>query len=569
MIIFSNILYSEQKLYETTLDFNKANWSYDSTNGVYYQIGVVYCTKPVDTSYQSFGIYVPKEYLTCTESSGKYTCDINSSGAKGSYTASTAPIVLPVDTPGYAAMKAPTTYEYQKVSKFLEKGIIYLYAGCRGRYEDSTSYIAGAPWPITDLKSAIRYVRYNKKLIPGNKDSIYTFGMSGGGAQSCLMGVTGNSALFTKYIEENGAAMKDSEGNELKDNVKGSQCWCPITNLDTADAAYEWNMGQYFTTGTRASDNFTKLLSEDLADEYVKYVNNIKLKDPQGNELTLTSRNEGTYYNYLKSVIEESLNNFFQDTTFPYTPDERPHPPHNTELTVTYQTIQEYIAAKNSDYEWLYYDESTKKASIKSVGDFVKHCKNARKDVGAFDDLNKGQAENKVFGTNINNKTKHFDVIMSTLLNNYKEKYADKPDWDPNYPNDYLYDISDKDSMNTNMTSRVDMYNPMYYLINYYSGYKSSDVADYFRINTGLFQSDTGNVVEMNLYLALKNYGKNVEFTTVWEKEHVEAERKGDSTDNFISWVEEIEKPKDNPPAKSNFVNISYLVYLLSLIILF
>ena len=165
--------------------------------------------------------------------------------------------------------------------------------------------------------------------------------MSGGGAQSCLMGVTGNSALFTKYIEENGAAMKDSEGNELKDNVKGSQCWCPITNLDTADAAYEWNMGQYFTTGTRASDNFTKLLSEDLADEYVKYVNNIKLKDPQGNELTLTSRNEGTYYNYLKSVIEESLNNFFQDTTFPYTPDERPHPPHNTELTVTYQTIQD------------------------------------------------------------------------------------------------------------------------------------------------------------------------------------------------------------------------------------
>ena len=276
MIIFSNILYSDQKLYETTLDFNKANWSYDSTNGVYYQIGVVYCTKPVDTSYQSFGIYVPKEYLTCTESSGKYTCDINSSGAKGSYTASTAPIVLPVDTPGYAAMKAPTTYEYQKVSKFLEKGIIYLYAGCRGRYEDSTSYIAGAPWPITDLKSAIRYVRYNKKLIPGNKDSIYTFGMSGGGAQSCLMGVTGNSALFTKYIEENGAAMKDSEGNELKDNVKGSQCWCPITNLDTADAAYEWNMGQYFSTGTRANDNFTKLLSEDLADEYVKYVNKIK-----------------------------------------------------------------------------------------------------------------------------------------------------------------------------------------------------------------------------------------------------------------------------------------------------
>ena len=569
-LIFSNFLYSEQKLYEYTLNFDKANWSFDQTNGVYYQIGVVYCTNPVDISYQSFGIYVPKEYLTCTQSNDKYSCEINSSGTKGSFTASTAPIVLPVDTWGYAAMKAPTSYEYNKVSKFMEKGIIYLYAGCRGRYEDSTSIVSGAPWPITDLKSAIRYVRYNTKLIPGNKDSIYTFGMSGGGAQSCLMGVTGNYATFTQYLNFNGAAMKDSDGNEIKDNVKGSQCWCPITNLDTADAAYEWNMGQYFTTGTRDEANFTKLLSEDLVDEYVKYVNNIKLKDPQGNELTLTKRNEGSYYNYLKSVIEESLNNFFQDTTFPYTPEERPGPPpHNGELKETYNTIQDYIKAKNSDNEWLYYDESTKKASIKNVGDFVKHCKNARKDVGAFDDLNRGQVENRVFGTNINEKVKHFDLIMTNLLNKNKEKYATKSDWKESYITEYLNDLISLDSQNINVTSRVDIYNPMYYLNSYYAGYKQSDVADYFRINTGLFQSDTGNVVEMNLYLALKNYGKNVEFTTVWEKEHVEAERKGDFSDNFISWIQEIEGGKDNPSGKSNFIYIGYLVYLLSLIILF
>jgi hypothetical protein len=40
---------------------------------------------------------------------------------------------------------------------------------------------------VVDLKTAIRYVRYNKKLIPWDKDKIYTFGMSGGGAQSCLI----------------------------------------------------------------------------------------------------------------------------------------------------------------------------------------------------------------------------------------------------------------------------------------------------------------------------------------------------------------------------------------------
>ena len=576
-IFFSNISYSEQKLFEYSLNFDKSKWSYNATDGVYYQIGVVYCTKPVNIEYQSFGIYVPKEYLTCSESSGKYNCEINSSGKKGSYTASNAPIVLPLNTPGYAAMKAPSSYNYRDVSEFLEKGIIYLYAGCRGRYDDETNFIAGAPWAVADLKSAIRYIRYNTKLIPGDKNKVYTFGMSGGGAQSCLMGVTGNSPLYNKYLEENGAAMEDSEGNKIKDNIKGSQCWCPITNLDTADAAYEWNMGQYYSQGTRVEGNFTKLLSNDLTAEFVKYINDIKLKDPNGNILSLTNTNEGTYYDYLKSMIEESLNNFFSDTTFPYTPDRRlfnqppPGPGPDPEPVVTYNNISEYLAAKNSDYEWLYYDYSTKKASIKSVGDFVKHCKSARKSVAAFDDLNRNQGENKLFGTSPNEKIKHFDKTIYDLLNKNKERYGEKPDWNPDYPDEYLNDFPDVDSVGNNITTRLNMYNPMYYLINYYDGYKTSDVADYFRINTGLFQSDTGNVVEMNLYLALKNLGKNVEFTSVWEKQHVEAERKGNSKSNFIAWINEIEKEKENvePDNFSNFMNLSYLVYLLSLLILF
>ena len=390
------------------------------------------------------------------------------------------------------------------------------------------------------------------------------------------MGVTGNSELFTKYLEANGAAMKDSEGKDIKDNIKGSQCWCPITNLDTADEAYEWNMGQYYSTGTRADGTFTKLLSDDLAAEYVKYVNAIKLKDPKGNELTLTETNTGSYYDFLKSVIEESLNNFFKDTTFPYTPDTRPgpFPPHTeSELSVTYNNISEYIAAKNNGTEWLLYDEAKKKASITSVGDFVKNCKNARKNVGAFDDLNWGQVENQVFGTSPDEKVKHFDQILYNLLNTNKAKYEGKEGWKDTYPEEYLNDFGDVDSIGNNVTTRLNMYNPMYYLIDYYGGNGTSDVADYFRINTGIAQSDTGNVVEMNLYLALLNYGKNVEFTTVWEKEHVEAERTGTSTANFISWVTEIEKGGDDTTDNtdknsSNCINLSYLEYLLSLLIL-
>ena len=290
--------------------------------------------------------------------------------------------------------------------------------------------------------------------------------MSGDGAQSCLIGVTGNSELYTKYLKANGAAMKVKEGNDLKDNVKGSQCWCPITNFDTANAAYEWNLGQFCSTNTRADDTFTKLLSNDLTSEFVKYINAIKLKDPKGNELSLTNTNEGSYYDYLKSIIEESLNNFLSDTTFPWTRSHKkefprggffqfgpgghggpigsggnspmgpgahggPHMgsmgPHRGPMgrileEATYNTVNDYINYLNSGNKWVIYDSNTNRASITNVGDFIKKFKLPIKDVCAFDDLNRNQRENQVFGTKPESGqyTKHFDKITYDLLNTNK-----------------------------------------------------------------------------------------------------------------------------------------------------
>jgi hypothetical protein len=79
----------------------------------------------------------------------------------------------------------------------------------------------------------------------------------------------------------------------------------------------------------------------------------------------------------------------------------------------------------------------------------------------------------------------------------------------------------------------------MYFLNSTYKGYKTSTVAKYWRIRTGIDQSDTALTVEANLALALKSNSKvkDVDFATVWGMKHVEAERTGDSTTNFISWV--------------------------------
>ena len=341
--------FPEKRRLDDTFAFDNWNWSYDETSNVYYQIGVPYCGNSSITTYQTLGIYVPGEYMTCIKKGSIYACDINYNGTKGSYTAKNAPFVMPVNTPSYSAMEAPTSYNYSTVSSFIEKGIIYIYAGCRGRYkgnERNISYYKGAPWGVTDLKAAIRFLRYNSELIPGDLNRFYTFGLGGGGAQSCLMGVTGNSELFNDYLNNANAAMNYSNGTQIKDNIKGAQCWCPITNLDTANSAYEWNMGQYFSNGIRP---VYKNISNDFVLEYFHYVNNISLKDPKGNVLNLTSINEGTYYDYLKSVIEESLNNFLKDTTFPYSPSSNE----------SYETAKEHIASLNSNTTWITKNTST------------------------------------------------------------------------------------------------------------------------------------------------------------------------------------------------------------------
>lgn len=82
------------------------------------------------------------------------------------------------------------------------------------------------------------------------------------------------------------------------------------------------------------------------------------------------------------------------------------------------------------------------------------------------------------------------------------------------------------------------MYNPMYYLSDYYEGYQTSNAARFWRIRTGINQGDTSLTTEVNLALALENYGgRDVDFETIWGQGHTMAERTGDSSENFISWV--------------------------------
>lgn len=456
--------------------------------------------------------------MTATENGdGTYTAELKSKATDGNYTAATAPIVIPINTPGYSAMSALTEYTSQ-AKTYTEQGFIYVSAGLRGR--DS-----GAPSGVTDAKAAIRYLRYNVNHIAGNMERIFVFGMSGGGAQSSIIGSSGDSALYDEYLKQIGAV----EG--VSDSVAGVMAWCPITNLDTANEAYEWSMGS-----TRSGlSTQEQTISDGLAEAYSTYINNLKLKDSKGVRLELTKSTEGiyqagSYYDYVKRTVEESLNTFLVNRTFPYDASASNSggscgSSTSLSLSGTYNTIEDYIAALNSKSTWITYDSRTKKATITSLADFAKYMKSATKGLAAFDALDKSQVENELFGYG-DGQGVHWDSTLASLVEG------------TDYENDFITDLAKTDSLGKSVSDRLNMYTPLYYLSSYYDGYQSSNVAKYWRIRSGLSQGDTALSTELNLSLALQNYGiKNVDFATVWGQQHTEAEVSGDLTSNFIEWV--------------------------------
>ena len=389
--------------------------------------------------------------------------------------------------------------------------------------------------------------------------------------------------LYTPYLEAIGAV------SGVSDAVAGSMCWCPITSLDYASEAYEWNLG---VTRTGLSEDM-QALSDAMAEQFALYLNALELTDTDGSPLTLTASEDGiyqagSYYDYLKTVIETSLNHFLEDTTFPYTvesggkggfgdlggglpelpegeapdgaPDfgkgggrggfdgpmdgdlperdgaagdidyseidgiDRVETSGGVTLSGTYETAQDYIDALNAEGTWVTYDSASNTAAITSIADFVRALKPASKNVGAFDDLDEAQGENILFGDG-SGVGAHFDAVMAELLagSDYEAAFAE--------------DLARTDALGNSVAYRVNMYSPLYYLNHYYEGYGTSHVASYWRIRSGINQGDTALSTEVNLALALENYGATVDFETVWGQGHVEAERTGTSTENFIAWV--------------------------------
>ena len=242
----------------------------------------------------------------------------------------------------------------------LAAGYVVVVPGVRGRDNkaaDGTNY-GKAPAAIVDLKAAIRYVKHNAGVMPGNSDWIVTTGVSAGGALSALLGASGNSRLYESYLADIGAA-------DASDSVFASADFCPIMDLEHADMAYEWMYG----TVPARSGLVDQELSKELKTQFAVYQSSLKVRGRNGFG-PITAANYDGYL--LATYVVPSANAFLRNL-----PDDK---------------RREYLA-RNA---WITWSDGRAKFSF---SDFVTHV-GRMKGLPAFDDFDMRQPEPNEFGNN-------------------------------------------------------------------------------------------------------------------------------------------------------------------------
>lgn len=534
---------------QKTSDFSKFinmnKWQYNEKDNVYYQLGITYCEYPEDTTYEKLAIFVPAEYMNCKPNANNtYSCSKNTQSNKvGLYNSLSAPYLFPINAPSYQAITALT--KYVDFTPYTNAGMIVVHAGSRGLEH-------GAPYGVTDIKASIRYIRHNNQLLPGYKNRLVIFGMGNAGGLAAVLGTSGDSSLYTPYLHKIGA-IENRDG----DTPNAVAVWNPITSPDTANEAYEWDLG---LTRINMTEEQQKI-SSAMRKAYAQYINKAGFQDYQGKALTIQAGENddymsGTYYEYVKEIIEDTLSTFLRRTKFPYithayqnkqifqnltgkkttgadltaaNSSMRTRATEPLVLSGSYLTKDKYLAALNTPKKWIIYNYYNKRGQIKSVKSFVTKMKPATKAIGAFDSLNRDQTENILFNTG-DGKGVHFDTYTAKIFENSK------------YANDFKTDFKKQDALGYTVLQRVDMYNPMYYILPSSMGYRTGKIAPLWRIRSGINQTDTSLTTDINLFLALKKYPavKHIDFMPVWGLKHVEAELSGNSQDNLIKWLNDL-----------------------------
>ncbi len=410
--------------------------------------------RPVDAAYQAINIYVPEAYFH--------------GQAVGNFTAQTAPIFLPNQIGGYMPAKPGTptgrtgppgdSPRASTIAVALSKGFVVASPGARGR----TAPTGKAPAAIVDLKAAVRYLRFNDARMPGDAEKIISNGTSAGGALSALLGTSGNSPDYAAALAALGAA-------DVRDDIFAVSAYCPITNLEHADSAYEWqfngvndykkievsmldfNVQRKEVAGSLSAPQIS--LSADLKAQFPAYLNRLALRGPQGQPLALDSAGQGSFQAYVQSLVIASAQTALDA---------------GKDLSgLAWLTVQNKVVR---ELDW--------DAYVRYAG--------RMKLPPAFDALDLSSGENQLFGTATVDK-QHFTTASAQRSTASGATQAD--------------------------AHTVKQMNAMAYI-------GAANTARYWRIRHGTKDRDTSLAIPVILATTLQNQGYAVDFALPWDVPH-------------------------------------------------
>lgn len=528
-------------------------WEYvvDEASGVgYYKLTAVYCENPVDPELQKIAIYAPAAYMTENEDG---TVSVNKEGtvyssAGAVYTAETAPVLLHNHSGGYTSSKikgVDVTY--------LQEGYVHVELQTRGKETQDAegNYIGQFPLLIVDMKAGIRFLKYFDAELPGNSERIVSRGFSSGGAVSAMLGATGNSPIFDSYLKEIGAY-------DATDDIFITLASAPITNLDSADASYEWYQKanpKYFLFNSMAFDRLgNKLenfpvgpknkytlgsnvlggahedeLSALLYDWYVDYVQGL------GFDLTDDGRG-GAFYDGFAEIYADALEEYIV---------------RYDELKTEKQpaTVEEYLTSLGEG--WFTYDAATGEVTVSSLDALVQNHIARKKMCPSLDSYNYKSNENDAFKA-ADGSTVHFSPTVRDALKTLMEDAsyswtAEELQYITDLYNDYAAGVTDE------AAEMLEVMSPINYVVNK-EGYEA-DMSPYWRIRVGSEDGDHGAPAGWLIAQGLEKYHPEVDVSMgiAWGMGHSLSELTEQDLYDYIAeiMIAEDQIPVEKPEAPS------------------
>ena len=539
-------------------------WTFDEDYRCWRLEDVLYTAKADVPQFQRLSIFVPEAYMNADGT-------IRTDGISGGYTAATAPVVFENNAAGY--MQMPHTWlggprNYAK--QYLDHGLVYVTCGCRGRESRNAQGepVGKSPITLVDFKTAIRFLRHNAGVLPGDLNRIVSVGWSAGGAMSSLLGVSGDNAQFDSYLEENGAFMDES------DSVYAAQIYCPIVDLEHADVAYEW----MFEADDLCEDSpagpsevrtpFKRALSAVLRAEYADYVNSLALRDPDiGAPLTLNrDGRSGSFYDYMMARLGDSATDFLSRLEAGRLPEkysaedylagrytrkvpapkpdrdpgmhhagpdveleaERPmtlgemltRPPKGVPFV---EHAPEMVDAPGTDKRgWLSWDG--RRAAASDLDAYVLNHRRRMKPCTSFDKLPCDSGENHLFG-NAQHDYVHFGAGIAGAIAQLRDEF---PEECARYEGEFAGLEED-----AALQRKIALVNPMRFI----GSNDQSAQAKHYRIRVGASDADTSLSISMTLALRLANAGcGTVDYAMVWDQPHSEADYPGE----VLDWIDRV-----------------------------